>query len=116
LHAAERLAGGCIEGLTAEPNRDYDVRGRWRGSKSTLPPPERTLLFLSQNSFPCSLLRMAVDKINAQQGQKYEFKSGNEGKYAVLALGSGEVYYPSYVVCAVLFALSLQASKCSRFV
>ena len=41
--------------------------------------------------------------LHVQQGQKYEFQSGNDGKYVVLALGSGEVCYPSYMVCAIMF-------------
>ncbi len=56
---------------------------------------------------------MAVNKINIQQGERYTFTS-DKGKYVVLALGSGEVLYPSHMVRFVLIVLPLQASKRSR--
>jgi hypothetical protein len=60
----------------------------------------------------CSFLKMAVAIV--QEGQKYELKSGSNFHYTVLASGSGAVHYPSYMVCALLFALSLWDSKYSK--
>ena len=52
---------------------------------------------------PQLLVQLRVVVLHVQQGQKYEFQSGNDGKYVVLALGSGEVCYPSYIICAIMF-------------
>ena len=52
-------------------------------------------------------LKMAVNEISIQQGERYTFTS-DEVKYAVLALGSGKVLYPSYMVCFTLIVLPVQ--------
>jgi hypothetical protein len=42
---------------------------------------------------------MDVNKIDIQEGQRYKFESANKGEYTVLALGSDDVWYPSFMVC-----------------
>ena len=52
----------------------------------------------------------------AQEGGKYKLETDHQVKYIATALDSGEIHYPSYMVCFILFVLSLEASKRSGLV
>jgi hypothetical protein len=43
----------------------------------------------------------------AQEGGKYKLETDQQVKYIATALNSGEIRYPSYMVCFFLFILSL---------
>jgi hypothetical protein len=59
---------------------------------------------------------MPVVAIQIQERQTYKLKPKSNDEYTFLALGSGKVYYPSYMVRVILFVLHSRLLNIPRLV